>query len=103
MKTIVLEIIFHVTFIFNLTKCKKKTQIEMYVIRESKKSNVNYAFKKKKEIPAVYIKKKKKKTTFRFFSQKKRTKCSFRKCRSSQLQRLIDIGNALNSLQIIFS
>lgn len=26
---------------------KKKTQIEMYVIRESKKSNVNYALKKK--------------------------------------------------------
>lgn len=66
-----LEIIFHVTFIFNLTKCKKKkTQIEMYVIRESKKSNGNYALKKKKEIPAVYEKKNKKKTS-RFFSQKK--------------------------------
>lgn len=43
----------------------------MYVIRESKKSNVNYALKKKKkEIPAVYEKKNQKKTS-RFFSQKK--------------------------------
>lgn len=78
-----LEIIFHVTFIFNLTKCKKKTQIEMYVIRESKKSS-QLRVKKKKEIPAVYEKKKTTKSS-RFFSQKKRTKCSFRKCRSSQL------------------
>lgn len=43
----------------------------MYVIRESKKSNVNYALKKKKEIPAVYEKKKKKKKHSGFFPRKK--------------------------------
>lgn len=72
MKTIVLEIIFHVTFIFNLTKCisnKKKTQIEMYVIRESKKSS-QLRVKKKKEIPAVYEKKTKQKHPG-FFPRKK--------------------------------
>lgn len=49
---------------------KKKTQIEMYVIRESKKSNGNYALKKKKEIPAVYEKKTKQKHSG-FFPRKK--------------------------------
>lgn len=69
-----LEIIFHITFIFNLTiwisNKFKKTQIKMYVIRQSKKSNGNYALKKKKEIPAVYEKKKKKKHSG-FFPRKK--------------------------------
>lgn len=42
----------------------------MYVIRQSKKSNGNYALKKKKEIPAVYEKKTKQKHSG-FFPRKK--------------------------------